>query len=636
MPLANPSTATSAVVAARRAAFASRSRASRAASMFASATSERVGFVSRAQRRKLARMRPFVHRLLRVRMWIVERFRPGESLWTLVWAAAIGCLGGLGCGLMRSITDEVAWLFTQSHKELIDAANDLVWWKRLIMPAIGGCIAGFILQLGVRWSRARSIDYMEAVTIGDGVIRSRPTMFKIASSIFSFASGGSIGREGPMVQLAAMLASLTGRWAKLPTPRLRLIVACGAAAGIASAYNAPIGGALFVAEIVLGSIAMESFGPLVLSSVIATVVSRSLRGGAPLFEVETFHLVSAIELIPYLFLGCLAGAAAPLFMLMLDHATRMFERGGWPLPVRLAVGGLIVGALSIVHPDVWGNGYGALTQIVEKDWVWTALLSLLVFKLVATASTVGSGAVGGVFTPTLLVGAVIGGLVGNPVHHQLPTLTAPPHAYALVGMGAFLAATTHAPLMAILILFDMTLNHEIVLPLMVSCVSAYTIATVIRRDSIYSIPRKAREPEPPTVSFANMRVKDLMRPDPPHVVDSARFSEVVQVFARNRHHNLYVVSAGGRFRGVIPMHEIRPFLNNEELGNIAIAEDLVHEEFPTVTPEMSLGETLEKFTHHDGERLPVIAGEGRELLGSVSKTDLLLTLAHGAKTDGKA
>jgi CIC family chloride channel protein len=159
---------------------------------------------------------------------------------------------------------------------------------------------------------------------------------------------------------------------------------------------------------------------------------------------------------------------------------------------------------------------------------------------------------------------------------------------------------------------------------------------VLRRDSIYTIPRKAREPEPPTVSLANMRVKDLMRPNPPHVVDSARFSEVVQVFARNRHQNLYVVNAGGRFRGVIPMHEIRPFLNNEELASIAIAEDLVHEEFPTVTPEMSLGETLEKFTHHDGERLPVIAMEGRELLGSVSKTDLLLTLAHGAKSDGKA
>jgi CIC family chloride channel protein len=577
-------------------------------------------------------MRPAVHRLLRLRMWLVERFRPGESLWTLVWAAAIGCLGGLSGWLMRVALVQVQWLFTHSDERLIEAAESLAWWQRLIVPCIGGLAAGLILEYGTRLTRGRpSTDYMEAIAIGDGVIRSRPTLVKIASSIFSFASGGSIGREGPMVQLSAMLASLAGRWAQLSTPRLRLMVACGAAAGIASAYNAPIGGALFVAEIVLGSIAMESFGPLLLASVMATVTARGINGGAPLLEVQAFHLVSALELFPYIALGCLAGAAAPLFLAMLEGSTELFKR--WPVPiyVRLAAGGLVVGALSIKHAYVWGNGYGALSQIVETDWVWTSLLTLLVFKLIATASTVGSGAVGGVFTPTLLVGAVIGGLVGTPLHAQFPLLTAPPHAYALVGMGAFLAATTHAPLMAILMLFDMTLNHEIVLPLMVSCVSAYTIATVLRRESIYAIPRKARDPEPQPAPFENLRVRDLMKPDPPSVRNTARFAEVVEVFARNRHHNLYVVNDAHRFRGVIPLHEIKPFLGNEELSGIAIAEDLVHEDFPTVTPETKLEETLEKFSHQSGERLPVIDGDGRRLVGSISKTDLLLTLAHGTK-----
>jgi CIC family chloride channel protein len=583
-------------------------------------------------------MKPVVHRLLRMRMWLVERFRPGEWLWTLVWAAAVGCLGGFAGAIMRFALGLVQWLFTHSDKTMVEAAMGLAWWQRLLVPAAGGLVAGLVLEYGSRLTQGTtSTDYMEAVTIGDGVIRSRPTLVKIVASVFSFASGGSIGREGAMVQLSAMLASLAGRNAELSIPRLRLMVACGAAAGIASAYNAPIGGALFVAEIVLGSIAMESFGPLLLSSVMATVTTRAFTGGAPLLEVETFRLVSALELLPYLFLGCLAGGLAPVFLWLLEQSSRLFQRWRAPAYARLAVGGLIVGALSIRHPYVWGNGYSALTQIIETDWVWTSLFGLLFFKLAATASTVGSGAVGGVFTPTLLVGAVIGGLVGTPLHFQFPTLTAPPHAYALVGMGAFLAATTHAPLMAILILFDMTLNHEIVLPLMVACTSAYTISTIIRRESIYVIPKKQqqRAPETTGATLASLRVRDLMKPDPPTVTDTARFQDIVAVFARNRHHNLYVVGTGGRFRGVIALHEIKPFLGNEVLSTIAIAEDLVHEEFPTVTPETNLEETLEKFSHYAGERLPVVNGEGRELVGSISKTDLLLTLAHGGKKDGK-
>jgi len=583
-------------------------------------------------------MRFPLHHLLRLRMWLTERFRPGESLWTLVWAAAVGCLGGLSSALMRLLLAGTQWFFTRSEGSMVDAALALPWWQRVCVPAAGGVIAGLILEYGSLWTRGRkSIDYMEAITIGDGVIRSRPTIVKIVSSIFSFSSGGSIGREGSMVQLSAMLASLSGRWARLSSPRLRLMVACGAAAGIASAYNAPIGGALFVAEIVLGSIAMESFGPLLLASVMATVTARGLNGGAALFEVKAFHLVSALELFPYLALGCLAGAAAPAFLATLEYSTKLFRRWNAPLYVRMAAGGLIVGALSIRHAYVWGNGYGALTQIVENDWVWSALLTLLVFKVVATAATVGSGAVGGVFTPTLLVGAVIGGLVGTPLHAQFPSLTAPPHAYALVGMGAFLAATTHAPLMAILILFDMTLNHEIVLPLMVACVSAYTISNVLRRESIYAIPKKQRGTEPVfAVGLDSLRVRDLMKPDPPCVTNRATFNEIVETFARNRHHNLYVVNDSRRFRGVIPLHEIKPFLGNEELSGIAIAEDLVHEEFPTVTPETNLEETLEKFSHYTGERLPVVEGAGRALVGSISKTDLLLTLAHGGKQNGKA
>ena len=574
--------------------------------------------------------RESVYRLLRLRVWLTERFRPSETLVTYLWAGLIGLVGGASGPLFRWCCDRVQELLVGNDKNLVEAASTLPDWRRVAVPTAGGLIAGLLLSWGRRLTRGeRAADYMESVTIGDGVIRSGPTLVKVVSSIASIASGGSIGREGPMVQLAAMLASKLGRWASFPRARLRLMVACGAAAGIASAYNAPIGGALFVAEIVLGSIAMESFGPLLFASFMATVLARALLGGAPLLGVEGFQLVSFGELFCYAALGLLAGALAPLFLGMLEGSTRLFARLPLPIWARMALGGLIVGLITLQHPYVWGNGQGALRMILVTDWLWGALLTLLFFKLVATASTVGSGAVGGVFTPTLLVGAVIGALVGNAVHGFAPAHTGLPHHYALVGAGAFLAATTHAPLMAILILFDMTLAHEIVLPLMLACVGAYLVSQALHEGGIYAVPRKALHQEPPARErLETLTVRDLARPDPPCIAERARLGEILDAFLKNRHNNLYVVDERGGFLGVIPLHEIKPLLHDPELHRLTIAHDFLREEFPRVRPATHLDEALAMFTAHPIERLPVVDEQGR-LVGSISKTDLLLTLAQG-------
>jgi CIC family chloride channel protein len=572
--------------------------------------------------------RDSVYRLLRLRLWIAERFRTGDTLTTYLWAGAVGLAGGASGPAFRWLCRELQWVFIGNTSDLVDAADSLPDWRRLLVPALGGLLAGIVLTLGARLLKGRrSTDYMEAVTIGDGEIHAAPTLVRIGSSIFSIASGGSLGREGPMVQLAAMIASGLGRLAQLPRPRLRLMVACGAAAGIASAYNAPIGGALFVAEIVLGSIAMESFGPLLFASFMASVLARALGSGMALYEMQAFHLQSFGELFAYLGLGLLAGLCAPLFLWLLEGSTRLFARLPLPLWARMALGGLVVGLISVKHPYVWGNGQGALLWVLRTDWLWGALLTLLAMKLVATAATIGSGAVGGIFTPTLLVGAVIGALVGNAVHAFAPLQTGLPHFYALVGAGAFLAATTHAPLMAILIMFDMTQTHEIVLPLMLSCVCAHLVAQSLRPISIYAVPRKAlRESPPASLTLAKLTVAGLMRPDPPRISATARFSEILDAFVSRRHNNLYVVDAQGVFQGVIPLHEMKSMLNEPELHKLTIAHDYLSEEFPRVRPETPLDQALQMFTAHPIERLPVV-DDGSRLVGSVSKTDLLLALA---------
>lgn len=423
-------------------------------------------------------------------IWLRSRLLADNLPATLCAAALMGLLGALATVVFREM---LAWTQMLLGGEdtphgMVSLARGLSSWQRFLMPAIGGAIAGAILQMAARWlPRRGAADYMEAISIGRGVIGFRQTVARSLSSIFSIGSGASIGREGPMVQLAAMLSSLTGRYLVLPPRHLRLLVACGATAGITSAYNAPIAGALFISEIVYGAIGSATLVPLVVSSVVANIVTRQILHYDAVFHMPPFTFVSGWEVINYLGLGVIAGLAAPQFLRFLDTARAAFGRVPAPLWARMALGGLIVGALSVVNPEVWGNGYSVVNSMLHTQWAWQAVAAILLLKTLATAASVGSGAVGGVFTPTLFVGAALGALYGTGLQALFPAgdLSAV-SSYAVVGMGALLAATTYAPLMSILMIFEMTLSYEVMLPLMLACITGYVIAHRIRPDSVYA------------------------------------------------------------------------------------------------------------------------------------------------------
>ncbi len=579
------------------------------------------------------KVRLFLFRLLRLRVWLTELLRPRDLQVTLFWAGLVGFIGGLSSVLFRKCIHIVQWVFTHHQEDIAKAAISLPWEIRLMIPTLGGLIAGWVIHLGMRFTRGQSsTDYMEAIVVGDGVIRSRPSLVKSVSSLMTIASGGSIGREGPMVQLAAMLASWIGRHAHVSVPRLQLLVACGAAAGIASAYNAPIAGSLFVAEIILGSIAMESFGALVFSSVIAVLTIRQFFGSEPIFETPAFYLVSSWEMVVYLILGLLVGVTACGFLRLLRESERLFLSWNVPIYVRMVVGGFIVGLISIYSPHILGNGYSVVDSMLHEDWMWGALGMVLVCKLAATAATVGSGAVGGVFTPTLFIGAALGSLWGVPVHALWSGTTATPHAYALVGMGCFLAATTRAPLMAILMLFEMTLDYSIVLPLMLGCVTAYYTASSIEKGSIYAESLERKKLSQPEIPVSKKRVRDLIKLVPPTILETADFAEIAKCFVLNQYNYLYVVDSENRFRGVISLHDMKTHLNRSVIAQLVTAYDLMDGKFPVVTPETSVEETVAIFSRYDSEQLPVVErGPERKLLGSVSKTDLLLMLTFQSK-----
>ena len=571
--------------------------------------------------------------LLKLRIRLAGFAHHNETQTTLFWAGVVGFVGGVSSVAFRKATDGLLWLFTQQQGGHVEAFIQLPKWERLIVPTVGGALAGVTILLGARLAQKRSsTDYMEAIVLGQGNIPARSSLVKIVSAAFSISSGGSIGREGPLVQLAALLGSLIGRWRGMPTARLRLMVSCGAAAGIASAYNAPIGGALFVAEVILGSLSMESFGPLVFSSVVATLTVRQFLGSNPLYEISMHGVVkmgSNWEILPHLLLGLSAGLAAPWFLRGLRWSEKLFAATKLPPPLRLALGGLVVGALAMAYPQVCGNGYSVINDLLHGNWLWRAVLAVLVFKLLATAATFGSGAVGGVFTPTLFAGASMGYLFGYVVRAVWPGTPPVIDVFVLVGMGALLAGTTHAPIMAIIILFEMTLDYDIILPLMLACVVAHYTADAIEPASIYSESLKRKGAAFMRQQLTALRVEDLMKKDPVAVPEVSRFGEIAASFLTNRFNYLFVVSEGRRFAGAISLHDVKNYLNDPELASIVIARDIVQDQFPSVVVGESLTDALGVFSRHDGERLPVTSNfEDRTLVGSISKSDVLLALSE--------
>jgi CIC family chloride channel protein len=545
------------------------------------------------------------------------------------WAALIGICGAFaGVGFRAAVRLVQQLLTGHSNTGLVETAELLPWWARITVPTIGGAIAGLLIWIGQRFVRTgRKVDYMEAVAVGNGQLSARAALLQASSSFFTIGSGGSIGREGPLVQLAATVASKIGQWTQAPVPRLRLLVACGAAAGIATAYNAPIAGALFVAEVVLGSIAMESFGPLIVSSVVADATSRHFLGYGPVYQVPHLNFGSPWEMALYATLGVLLGHGAPPFLALLDRSRLTFRRLHWNPTATLALGGLIVGLISVWVPSVWGNGYSVVNAMLESEIPIDALGIILVAKLISTASTVGSGASGGILTPTLFMGAAFGAVFGNAMHLVMPHLTSQLAAYAVVGMGAFLAATTHAPLTSILLIFEMTLNYDVVLPLMLACVTAHYVARIYRRgESVYTRSLKARGPGSED-EWRLRQINALIRPPLVTVQREEPISAVIERLPGRASGNAYVVDSQQQLVGTVELAALKSMARQPERNRYVTVAPLMHRAPPILTPDMLLGDALDVFVANRCKVLPVVSGHWSPVLvGEISRHDLLLAL----------
>jgi len=550
------------------------------------------------------------------------------------WATLVGLVGALASVVFRELIRLFTQLFTGyapmagQSEGLVDAASRLAWWHRALVPAVGGVLAGWVLHfVGRTFVSHKAVDYIEAVKIGDGKIGFRASILKSFASLLTISSGGSIGREGSIVQLAAMFGSRLGLLARAPIPRLRVMVACGVAAGIAAAYNAPISGALFASEIVLGSTSMESFGPLVIASVISSSTIRRFLGYGSVFDVPHIVFASNWELIFYIFLGVLLGHLAPPFLALIDFAKSQFVRLKLPLYWQLGLGGLVVGCISAGVPEVWGNGYSVVSHILQGQLIGVWLLLILLAKVLATSATVGSGGVGGVLTPSLFVGAAVGDLVGGVLHGLMPQVASVPTAYALVGMGGFLAATTQAPLTSIMMIFEMTLDYNIVLPLMLACVTAHYTAKVYRKgQSVYHATLSRALIAEHGDDWRLRTVEQLVKPAAAVVSGTAVLADIFDRLPKRPLQRVYVTSGDD----LVAWFDPRKVLERLQKGELDWGLPAEAVSLPVnfaLAPDMPLWEALDGFLREQATALPVTPGQWRHtLLGEVSRSDVLLAI----------
>jgi len=594
------------------------------------------------------KVRDFLRRHLQGALRWREKLVLQEEAFHLVIAGIVGVLGGLVNLFFFWAGEMVQRLFMAQTGDPVEAAEMFTTTQRLLVPTLGGLVAGLILYWGFRLIGPQgSSDMLEVVVAGDGRLPFRTESVKTASALVSIATGASIGREGGITQLSATLASKLGQIAKWPPYRLRLLVGCGAAAGISAAYNAPITGAIFASLIVLGNFSMNLFAPLVCASVVASTVSRSFFGIEPWYQVPAFPPSAPAQLPWFILLGLLCGAVGAVFLKFLRTAREYFNGKTWPIYMKLMVAGLAVGLVAAAgFPGICGNGYFVTNSILhgQFDKMSGALpqLSGLFFgKLLVTAIVVGAGTVGGVFTPTLYLGATVGAIFAIFLHDVGMAAKVPVGAFALAGMGAILAATTRSPMLAIIMAFEISLDYTLMPSLMLSTVVATLVARQLHPESVYTDHMRLkglslrREIEQAGAAM-DKTVGDLMHAPVPPLRENVPLREIADRFIANPNNFFPVVDAKQEVIGLVALQDLKEFLNDRFDLDCIIAYDVMRPPPLCLTPAQRLVEALPLLLQSEQRNIPVVNNLAeKRLIGSLSRTEALAIFSEAIAQKSK-
>jgi CIC family chloride channel protein len=573
----------------------------------------------------------------------ISKFWKSPSYGIFIGTALIVGFGtGLGAVAFRYLIRGVEWIGYDWFPKITQGwGNAYV----VIIPAIGGLIVGPMIYFFAREAKGHGVpEVMEAIALRGGRIRPIVAVVKSLASSINIGTGGSVGREGPIVQIGSALGSTLGQKLGLSDDRVRNLVACGAAGGIAATFNAPISGVVFALEIILGQFSVRYFSSVVVSAVTASVIGRAVFGANPAFHVPfDYGITSLWEFAFYPIMGVLAALIGVAFVRLLYWTEDLFAK--WkqvPEWVQPAVGGLLLGGIALAYPvltgvswermpQVYNVGYGVIESALSNQITLKVALVLLILKMLVTSLTLGSGGSGGVFAPGLFMGAMFGVAFELTIKTVFPDITSPPGAYALVGMGAVFAATAHAPLTAVLILFELTGDYQIMLPLMLTVVIATMVAQrLLKGESIYTLKLTRRgihlDRGRDVDVLQGVLVDEVMTRNLQTITRDLNLKELAEVFNQTRRHGLAVLDQEGKLWGIVTVGDLERSINNgDPLSTTTVEKIATRSEKLWVTyPDENIGEALNKMSLYGFGRMPVVSRDDPKLLvGIIQRRDIV-------------
>jgi CIC family chloride channel protein len=563
----------------------------------------------------------------------LKLFLPGENTAFILVSALIGLLAGVFIIVFRESVELVRHLVFEEGYKLLRIEEG--GWRVLLLPLLP--MFGMMLLIPLSLLFPGKVNgygftkFLRNVNLENGVIKARNIFIKIAATALTIGTGNSAGVEGPIAQIGGAIGSQFGQGFRVSGRRMKIYIAAGCAGGVAGIFNAPIAGVFFAAEIVLlGSYGISSFSGLVVASAMSTVVSRAYYGETPAFPIPDYHIVNPLAEIPlYTIMAVLIGLLAVLHIRFFYYLRDCFHKVPLHEQLKPILGAFCVGCIGILYPQVMGDGYEYIEEVLSGGGLPLTMAALIFLKSIATSITLGSGGAGGVFAPALFIGAVIGGAFGSLVHTLMPNWTASAGAYATVGIGAFLAASTHAPMTAIFLLFEMTGNYLIIIPVMLTAILGTVTAHKFYNDSIDTVDftregidiHEGRE----VAVLKSIRVGKAISEDVDFISETANINHLLNLFAIAKESFYFpVVNHVGRMVGVVSMQDVKTILHDEEQRCCHLVGAICSRDVICLTLDDHLYDAIRLFDIKGIEEIPVVESmEDKWVLGMLRRRDVI-------------
>lgn len=581
---------------------------------------------------------------------ILDHISPRVGLLLMGMAVVVGATTGLAAVFFIHLITFIQKTAYQGAEHFLPLLGNFSF---VLVPVVGALLVGPLIAYFAAEAKGHGVpEVMQAIVLRGGRIRPRVAIAKIIASALCIGTGGSAGREGPIVQVGSALGSTLGQWFKLSDERIKNLVACGAAAGIAATFNAPIAGVAFASEVLMTELQGKMFGNVVVSAVAASIISQVFLGARPAFQVPSYALQSPWELVLYVALGIVAALVGVFFIRLLNGFEIIFDNWKFPLPLKPAVGAFLLGLLGLAYlylpgvsfysaeeyrigmplmenmPHVFGSGFPFIEQVLQGKVSFLLIFLLIFLKPLATSLTLGSGNSGGVFAPSLFTGAMCGGAFGYAANLLFPEIAGDTGAYALVGMAAVFAAAARAPLTAMLIVFEMSNDYYLILPLMVAGVVATFIAEWLHPESIYTIKLAKRgirfDQGRDLDIMQGVMVEEVMNDSPISFDIDLPFTDLYAVFQDTHMQGFPVTHQKNKLYGIVTLQDMARVLSkNHKIKGLTV-KDLATQNPITVFPDEPIWAAIQKMAPRDLARLPVVSRtQEHELVGLISRSDIL-------------